>query len=240
MSSFHTARIIRKQILSSRVLGLTLDVPTLQQFEPGQWVDFCVPSFSWIGGFSLVSSPKELPTCQLAIKASSDTPSRWVHEQSRVGDTVQIRVGGSCIYQAAKASTRVFCAGGIGIAPILCMFRHHMHFRDDKSPTRLLYSATSSEELVFQDELRSLMEKYGSHGDDYVWLTVTREEWKEQPTPNQCIEYRQGRQLINFLSQQPAASRYYLCGPPTMMDEAVKILKRRGVSDSNIIYEKWW
>ena len=58
------------------------------------WVDMFIPGVDKVGGFSIVSTPAELPQVRLAVKAAQWPPAMWVHESARVGDTVDVRAGG--------------------------------------------------------------------------------------------------------------------------------------------------
>jgi ferredoxin-NADP reductase len=320
---FHAARIVQKRMLSPTVCWIHLDVsppPPVETaepfqksaltFEPGQWVDFVVPGLPWVGGFSLVSDPADLPILSLAVRLglrptaqsskqqlqqtqtqAAPLPSTWVHDESRVGSSVEIRVGGTCTLQQQQQSQQqrprpvVFCAGGIGIVTMLSLYRAHYQNEylrrldttalpdiPPPSPTTLFYSASTQEEMVFADELIDLVSTYGTQarGDRLVLALTQQAAWKHASTivstgtsnveqteqekalvDTTCstsgedeeglIEYRTGRQLRNFLSEQADDSVYYLCGPPAMIDEAVRILvDDRGVPESEIIYEKWW
>jgi ferredoxin-NADP reductase len=307
---FHAARIVQKRMLSPTVCWIHLDVsqqvePPFKStsrssltFEPCQWLDFVVPGLPWVGGFSLVSDPAELPVLSLAVRlglrptqssskqqqkqAQAPLPSTWVHDDSRVGSNVEIRVGGTCTLQPEHQKGRpvVFCAGGIGIVTMLSLYRAHYHNdhylrRLDTStlpdtyrpsPTTLFYSASTQEEMVFADELIDLVSTYGTQarGDRLVLALTQQAAWKHITTSTSAstsnagqqeralvdstsekeeglIEYRTGRELRNFLSEQADDSVYYLCGPPAMIDEAVRILvEDRGVPETDIIYEKWW
>jgi ferredoxin-NADP reductase len=263
---FHAARILQKRMLSPTVCWIHLHLlqdPNKLTFEPGQWVDFVVPGLPWVGGFSLVSDPADLPVLSLAVRLGKQAapPSTWVHDLSRVGSNVEIRVGGTCTLQPQQHKRPrpvVFCAGGIGIAPILSLYRAHYKSATDTlpdthpSPTTLFYSASTQEEMVFADELIDLVNTYGTqaHGNRLVLALTQQTAWKHTSTSRRSnaeqtteglIEYRTGRQLINFLSEQAGDSVYYLCGPPAMMDDAVRILvEDRGVPETDINYEKWW
>jgi ferredoxin-NADP reductase len=299
---FHAARIVQKRMLSPTVCWIHLDVSPVEPepfkstststltFEPGQWVDFVVPGLPWVGGFSLVSDPADLPVLSLAVRlglrptqssrqqTQAPLPSTWVHDESRVGSNVEIRVGGTCTLQQPqhkKARPVVFCAGGIGIVTMLSLYRAHYqneHLRRldttlpetlPQSPTTLFYSASTQEEMVFADELIDLVSTYGTQarGDRLVLALTQQAAWKHITSTSNAeqtdqektlvdftsgeeegvIEYRTGRELRNFLSEQADDSLYYLCGPPAMIDEAVRILvEDRGVPESDILYEKWW
>lgn len=99
-----TIRTLRQ--LSPTVIGLELLVDERHQldnsppfsFVAGQWVDFHIPEVDTIGGYSITSLPDDLPVLELAVKASAHPPAAWVTRQAKVGDRVQMRVGGEFVY----------------------------------------------------------------------------------------------------------------------------------------------
>ena len=242
---FHAGRIARRYAASPTVMVLELEVPSLSTFEPGQWLDFVVPPNQWVGGFSIASCPKKLPKIEFAVKRSSHPPAAWVHQHSAIGTSVEVRVGGSCILQD-KAETRpaVFCAGGIGISPVLGQYREFLNRRlsaKTKVPTDFLYFVSTQDELVFGDELLELVSK-DTDGLDKLTLSLTKQsEWENRETkdhPN--VEFKTGRLLQSFLDNAPKDTVFYLCGPPAMLDDSVDQLVKRGIASSDIQCERWW
>lgn len=94
----------------------------------------------------------------LAVKKSSWPPALWVHSKCKVGDQVQIRVGGNFYYDPpmqSKIPNLLFIAGGVGINPLLSIMlelKHNFQITKISPPERisLLYSARSKEELLFK------------------------------------------------------------------------------------------
>lgn len=238
MMVFHVGRIASKRLVSPSVTVLDLHVPSLHFFLPGQWVDFVSPENSgWVGGFSLASSPSDLPTVTLAVKASSQKPARWVTFDSKVGDTIEIQVGGNCVLEKDFKKSAVFCGAGIGISPLLSMYRQHVQERGPGGKgASFLYIAPNEDELVFIEELVELASLKG--GQLVVSLT-RQDEWQKPLSGVQCLA---GRKVMHtFLSDNTSHDAiYYICGPPSMMDEAIGLLRGNDVTSSNIRYEKWW
>lgn len=61
-------------------------------FLPGQWVDFFIPHVPTVGGFSFVSTPRQLDRCgtfELAVKRSRHLPAAWIHGKVGVAARVQ-------------------------------------------------------------------------------------------------------------------------------------------------------
>jgi ferredoxin-NADP reductase len=93
-------------------------------FRPGQWVDFFIPGMEAIGGYSITSTPSQLPTLSLAIKVSRHPPAQWVHSQARVGMQVHVRSGGNFHWEShAQPPPLLFVAGGIGVTPLYSMMQ---------------------------------------------------------------------------------------------------------------------
>ncbi|MGK3748001.1 MAG: ferredoxin-NADP reductase, partial [Bacillariaceae sp.] len=210
-----------------------------------------------------------------------------------VDDTVEIRVGGDCTLEEEQIHSRpsVFCAGGIGISPILSQYREYLFLREKatsatnsattadaadtlNTTTMFLYSASTCEELVFADELAELLSSQtGSNkGHDRMVFTITKTTEEEDdcvtktgaspaaasPTTRSTIvdgcdvtklsgqkfvhvDQHKGRILIEFLDEAPEDAIYYLCGPTSMIDDAVQHLSiTRKIPLERIKYEKWW
>lgn len=242
---FSAARIIAKRYLSPTVVQLELETSPSFSFQPGQWVDFIAASSaaadtSWVGGFSLTSGPEDLPVCRLAVKSSNQAPAQWVHTQARPGNEVYLRVDGSCVLVPSCLRFSVFCAGGIGIAPILSLYRSFL--KQQNGTAFLYYSVSTEKELVFREELRALAPQHGH----MVWtLTSPDAVWTTTTETSSNIELCTGRRLRDFLCNVSKMtshneSHYYLCGPPSLTDEAILILESFQVPAERIHYEKWW
>lgn len=92
-----TAVITGIQELSPTVRALQLHIENDSKegrgafrFRAGQWVDFFVPGLDKVGGFSMVSTPEDLPVLRLAVKkADFAPPARWVHHEAQVRRSVR-------------------------------------------------------------------------------------------------------------------------------------------------------
>lgn len=184
----------------------------------------------------MASSPNKLPLVTLAIKTSRQEPSKWVTNESKVGDDVEIQVGGGCVLVKDFARPAVFIAGGIGISPLLSMYRQHCEERGNGKGASFLYIVSNEEELVFIDELQSLARESG----DRVVASLTQQDaWKNPFEDVTCLTGRDV--MIPFLNEDsPEDAIFYVCGPPAMLDEAIELLGQRGIPSPRIVYEKWW
>jgi ferredoxin-NADP reductase len=246
MSGYHTAKILARRVVSPTVVVLDLEVAKTLHFQPGQWLDFRVPPYEWVGGFSPASLPSELPKVRLAVKRSLHPPSQWVHseESQQLGRPVQVQVGGNCVLDTARLETQpvVFCAGGIGISPLLSMYRQWTQLLQGKDSPQasFLYSVSTEEELVFGEELA----QQAALANHRLIFTLTQQpSWSDAlqtKLQDQGVDCRTGRHMKDFLLDADPTSAFYICGPPSMLDEGVDLLEKRGVDQRNLHYERWW
>lgn len=218
---------------SIRVLLLAISDPAFR-FLPGQWVDLSieVDGVTHTSGYSITTSPNRTGEIELAIKASTRHPiARWVHERAVVGDAVKVSQGqGPFVYLPEMSDNIVLIGGGVGITPLLSIFRH---VRDAGLATRvhLLYSVSDSREILFRDELEAAVR---DHDNLHPSITVT------QPDPRwHGLTGRIDPVKLHAL-EAPDDTLYYLCGPRGMVEDMSTLLHGLGVPMSRIIFEKWW
>jgi glycine betaine catabolism B len=183
-------------------------------------------------GYSITTSPVHRGEIELAIKASARHPlSRWVHECARVGDRVRVTQGqGPFVYLPEMSDNVVLIGGGVGITPLLSIFRH---VRDAGLSTQvhLVYSVSDSREILFREELEQAVH---THDNLHVSITVT------QPDANwHGLTGRIDPVKLHAIDV-PNDTLYYLCGPKGMVEDMSTLLHDLGVPMSRIIFEKWW
>ncbi|XP_072179625.1 oxidoreductase NAD-binding domain-containing protein 1-like [Diadema setosum] len=234
-----------------RLLTLKVDDPKFT-FKAGQWVDFFIPGIEIFTGYSMCSSPSQLTASQtldLAVKISDYPPTMWVHEQCTVGSKVHVRAGGDQLIfdpQPGDPSWNVLLiAGGIGINPLVSMLHHTAHLhdarRDDANAytpgkVEMLFSAASKSELIFKDTIEDLASKHPS--DISAQFFVTRESMADPALTGRRIGKDDVKASIQRLKGRPL--RCFICGPPPMIADMEAILHDLGVSDSDVLCEKWW
>lgn len=218
---------------SIRALRLAIPDPAFR-FLPGQWVDLSIEidGATHTAGYSITTSPVHPDEIELAIKASARHPvARWAHEHAAVGDRVRVSQGqGPFVYLPEMSDNVVLIGGGVGITPLLSIFRH---VRDAGLPTQahLVYSVSDSREILFRDELDAAVR---SHDNLHLSITVT------QPDPRwHGLTGRIDPVKLHALDV-PDDTLYYLCGPKGMVEDMSTLLHDLGVPMNRIIFEKWW
>lgn len=232
------------KIFPARIARIWQATPSIKAFElevddpefkylPGQWTEVSVVIDGDIktSGYSITTSPSAGKRVGLAIKTSSSHPvTRWLHA-AHEGDEVNITRGqGPFVFLPDMGEDIVLIGGGVGITPLLSIFRHVRDVSPETHAT-LYYSVSQPEEILFRAELE---ESARRHNHLSLELTVT------QP----CADWQGQTGRINkhklAALNAPPNTLFYLCGPPGMVEDISAMLAELGVSPSRIIFEKWW
>ena len=205
-------------------------------FLPGQWVDFYIDLGHKleVGGFSIISSPLQKETIELAVKKQAyGAPSVYLHEQAKVGDTFIINGGFGDFYYDYDRDTGnplVLIAGGIGITPLISILRYVDEAHPEVEVT-LIYSSTTPSELVFLRELKAISARNPRIRCVFTTTQPQEELW----------EGHVGRIDLALLKEHlpEKDALFYLCGPPAMLDDVSVLLADLGVDPSRVRMEKW-
>lgn len=204
------------------------------EFLPGQWIDLYVEidGETAVGGYSMTSTPLERGRLQLAIKAARrHAVTRYLHEQAREGDRVRISNGqGAFCFRGGMAKDIVLLGAGIGVTPLISIFRYVRDAAPEVNAT-LLYSVASPEEILFRDEL----EQDGRARQNlHCLVTLTR--------PSSNWSGLSGRIDEDLLSSIDLASdaHYFYCGSREFVEGLGGVLRGMGVSEDRLVYEQWW
>ena len=218
------------------VKSFTLDLRGRELgFRAGQWVDFFVTldGAEAIGGYSITSSPSVQDSVGLAIRRdeSHHPVTNWLHEEARVGDAVEISLGGDFYYTPDMADSVTLVGGGIGLTPLMSVLRAA---DEAERPTRaaLIYSASAPSELLFRRELEDMASRNPLLSLAFTVTQPGAEAWNG----------RVGRIDADLLRAASADldSLFFVCGPPAMIQNMIQALISIGVPPSNIRYEQWW
>lgn len=166
----------------------------LPAFAAGAHVDLHLPN-GVVRSYSLSNSPAERKRYVIGVlnDRNSRGGSRYVHEQLRVGATIQISAPRNNFALDEAAQHTVLIAGGIGITPVFCMLNY---LRSLGKSVELLYCARSRSEAAFCDTLLP-QNGVGFHFD------------QDAGGPPD---------LRAYLASKPANAHFYCCGPTPMLN----------------------
>lgn len=116
----------------------------------------------------------------------------------------------------------IFTAGGAGLTPFLSIFRH-LYSTNQVGNNKLIFANKTKADIIHEDELKKML------GDNLVSIL------SDEKAPG----YAHGFISEEFLKQNfPAMpGKFYVCGPPPMMDAIQEILSRMNVATDSIVVE---
>ncbi|MFP6561680.1 2Fe-2S iron-sulfur cluster-binding protein [Paraburkholderia sp. B3] len=192
------ARVRTLRHEAAGVLGVEL-VPEaghrFPAFTAGSHIDLHLPN-GVTRSYSLVNSPDETGRYVLGVllDPKSRGGSRFVHESLHCGAVLTIGAPRNLFALDESADESVLIAGGIGVTPILCMYRR---LRELGKAARVVYCARSRTQAAFLDAFAAL-------GGDVVL-------WFDDEHDGQAFD------LAAFLAGQNKAAHAYCCGPLPML-----------------------
>lgn len=193
-------------------------------FEAGQYihVSFMAPGMWQPHPFSLSAAPNG-KTLRISVKALGDFTGRVKDLKS--GTPVLLEGPfGKFTESSAVSDKYLFIAGGIGITPIMALMES-LAGKGKIKDAVLLYGNKTSGDIAFRDALEKTNARiYHILSDEKV------------------VGYETGyldKEKIMRLSPDVSSRDIYLCGPPVMMQSALKTLRELGVPSKQIHYEKF-
>ncbi len=231
---FMPARIERIDQVTPLIKVFTLAAdPERFHARAGQWLDLVIPRDGepFVGGYSVVSAPRDDGRLQLAIKyADHHAATHHLHTVSEVGDVVLVTAGqGTFFFEPGMSREVVLLGAGIGVTPLISILRL-IHRDAPAVHAHLVYSVASRHEVLFPDELAVL----GEAPNIDVTLTVTREaeDWRGHTG-------RISHPLLESLNLSREAL-YYYCGSREFIEDMTALLTQWGIPERQLKYEKWW
>jgi len=218
----HIVKIIRTEQLTHDVKRFQIEKPEGYTFIPGQATDVSVntPDLKSKKRPFTYTGLNTDPYLEFTIKIY---PSHKgvTNELSRLkpGDEIIIRdVWGAISYKGEG----VFIAGGAGITPFISIFRD-LRTRNEIAGNTLIFANKTKADIILEDELKNLP------GLEFINIL------SDEPADG----YYHGMISEEFLKAhvRDFDRRFYVCGPPPMMNAVKKQLANLGVGKNSIVVE---
>jgi len=186
---------------------------SLPRFFAGAHIDVHL-QHQLVRSYSIANSPDETDRYVIVVKKepAGRGGSRYMHEQVRVGQTLQISEPRNNFDLNEQAANTVLIAGGIGITPLLSMIERLIQI---SNPWILYYCGRDTISMAFLGRLKEL----ARDGAD-VRLHIDSE------SPDHFLD------MGKLVAQSADETHFYCCGPASMLtafDAATEHLPRERV-----------
>jgi ferredoxin-NADP reductase len=231
------AEIIAVRDEAAHARSLVLRVDGWQAHKAGQHVDVRLTSadgYQAQRSYSISSAPLASQLELLVDCVPDGEVSPYLTGEARVGDRFELRgpIGGYFVWTPEYGDPLLLIAGGSGIAPLASILAHRA-VAARCLPTRVLYSARTTQDIIFKERLDAWRR------DDpavAVSLTLTRSAPADWAGYRRRIDAAMLREVAFEMSDRPLA---FVCGPTTMVEAAADALVRVGYPAERIRTERF-
>jgi MOSC domain-containing protein YiiM/ferredoxin-NADP reductase len=213
MDTWNEYRLVEKRRETKTVTAFTFEaleeIPEPPPVEPGSHVRLKLGG-KLVRAYSVVSGTIKRFELGIALDPASRGGSRYLHEQTKVGDILTVGRITSCFPLAKDADRHIIIAGGIGITAFMAAFRY---LQGAKQNFHLHYAV--AEEVPFASQIAAL----GSEATVY------------NKSKGQRLD------LSAVLAKTDHQTHIYTCGPTRLMDAVVSTAQSYGIPEYSVHVE---
>lgn len=197
------------------VKSVRLEIDKDQDFKAGQFLKVTLLDNPELKRYlSISSSPTEKGYLEFTKRITSSDFSKAL-DQLKAGDKVKVQYPMGNFTLEGAGSKVVFLSGGIGITPLRSMIKYAVDMQLDLDMV-LIYANRSVNDIVFKEDLDAMQRSYSKLRIAHVLC---------EPDPKfKCIPGLINAQVIKDEVQDYLERRFYLCGPPAMVEAMKKML----------------
>ena len=204
-------------------------------YLPGQFLTFTLPTGEKPikRSYTISSSPTQGYYCEVTVKREDNgAGSRYLHDQVKVGDTLEVRApSGRFIFTGKESKDIVLISGGVGITPMMSIARAltDMAWPGD---IHFIVACRDPEHFIFESELNRLQQQFENL---HVHVAMSRID-------SDTNGYRSGRlskEMLRDWVPEIESKRVHICGAPAMMEATKEMLGELGVPSENIHTENF-
>ncbi|HEY1775402.1 MAG TPA: ferredoxin reductase [Solirubrobacteraceae bacterium] len=234
--SWQSATVVELIDETSSTRTIVLELPLWGGHRAGQHVDVRLTAedgYQAQRSYSLASAPGD-PQLMLTVQRLDDGEvSPYLTDVLEPGDPLELRgpIGGYFVWEAKLEGPLLLIAGGSGIVPLRAIARHHREIASPV-PLHLLYSARSSEDLIYRSEL----ERLAAEGAIELDVALTRAWPEDWPGHRGRVDAALLERLAGAPSPRPLV---YVCGPSGFVEVVANTLVELGHDAGRIRTERF-
>lgn len=225
-----------KQLLTHDIIHLRIGLvePGTIEFIAGQYLRLDSKPYgdkpSVSRTFSLASPPAQNKQIELIIRRNPDgicTP--WIFDHLRKGESVTFSAPFGRFHLSDNLSPALFIAGGSGMSALWGMLQDVIAKKMERK-IRFFFGARTRKDLYFIDIL-SRLEK------EHAWFSFIPCLSSEPENSDWHGERGMINEIVSRRVTDAAGNEAYLCGPPGMIQECIRVLTALGMARDRIFFD---
>ncbi len=204
------------------------------RFNAGQYTSLRIPGSEEYRAYSMANTPRSSDRLEFIIKVfPGGLFSGLLEGGITVGQEMEAKGPYGVFRLREKSDSDIICVGGgSGMAPIWSLL-NDMAERSIKRKATYFYGARTQKDLFYLDPLQQLEERLpGFRFVPALSMATAEDEWTgETGLITEVLERN--------LEPGQIKTQAYLCGPPPMIDAAIPVLIRKGISEDRIFFDKF-
>ncbi len=218
----HLVKIKSIHHITHDVLQIVTEKPLHYIFTPGQATEVSINKNGW--------KDEKRPftfTCLPGNDYLEFTIKTYPSQKGVTNELLQLKINDELILHdvfgaIAYKGEGVFIAGGAGVTPFICIFRH-LQSKDEIGDNKLIFANKTKADIILEQEFNKLLGKN--------FINILSDE--------KANGYEHGQITEDLLKSHLGGTKnnVYICGPPPMMDAIEKQLENLHVNKESIVKE---
>ncbi|GAC1392318.1 MAG: 2Fe-2S iron-sulfur cluster binding domain-containing protein [Ktedonobacteraceae bacterium] len=218
-----------------RRLVLKLNDPNRRmKFSAGQYTSIRIPGGDEYRAYSMANTPRTRDRLEFIIKVfPGGLFSSLLDGGFTIGQELEVKGPYGVFMLREKYESDIICiGGGSGMAPLWSLL-NDMAERGINRKATYFYGARTQKDLFYLDRLQQLEGQLpGFRFIPALSMATAEDAWEgETGLITEVLERN--------LEADQGKTQAYLCGPPPMIDAAIPVLVRKGISEDRIFFDKF-
>jgi len=182
--------------------------------------------------YSISSNPSTHDAVELIVRrVPQGICTTYMHDHVKEGDIVELTGPYGDFYPRDTASGYVMIAGGSGLAPMKAIILDMLERGIDKQ-MYLFFGAVTKKDLYYVEYLQELADKHANfHFIPALSGALPEDNWTgEKGLITEAVDRN---------VQDITGLHGLLCGSPGMINACIQVLKKKGMTDDIIFYDKF-
>ncbi len=234
----YTGVVVALDDIAHETRRLVVELDRDIRHNAGQYLKFVVPGKGVDRTYSIATPPTETRRLEFHVRRTPGglASDGWVFSSMSVGEQVALSGPyGRFVLKVGGDRDAVLVAGGTGLAPIKSMIRHALE-NDAYDGHLTLYQGARTREWLYDVELFRELER--AYPDRFTYRPCLSEETAEQAGEGYGI----GMVTDVLAADHPTlqGKSGYLCGPPPMVEAALKTMMSKRLFPRDIYREEFF